>query len=68
MFFSVTHPHSKRENFTSIFKEMQLLDIYLTPEPRLPMKLDPARTQQPTAFCGSFNQIQERKYKETHCC
>ena len=56
-------PHSKRKNFNSIFKEMRLLDIYLPHEPRLPMKLDPSKT----AFCSSYNQIQERNYKETQC-
>ena len=43
---------------------MRLLDKYLPHEPRLPIKLDPAQTQQPTAFCGSYNQIQERNYKK----
>ena len=66
MFFSV-FPHSMRKIFNSFFKEMRLLDIYLPHEPRLLIKLDPARTQQPTAFCGSYNQIQERNYKETQC-
>ena len=42
---------------------MRLLDIYLPHEPRLPMKLDPSKT----AFCSSYNQIQERNYKETQC-
>ena len=39
---------------------MRLLDIYLPHEPRLPIKLDHIRTQQRTAFCGSYNQIQEK--------
>ena len=60
-------PHIKRENFNSILKETRLLDIFLPHEPRLPIKLDTIQTQQRTAFCGSYNQVQERNYKETQC-